>query len=160
MSDLVVIDNFLDDFEHVCDCAYHEEYYSREASNKIQGIQEGWTGTRTLDIKTRYSNITKKIEESFGIVVEKMHFYKIEGEEKQWLWDNQEQALRPHKDAFPLAGVVYLWGNTGTYYDGELIEFAKNRAICYNGQHMHMPELTDKDRCVIVFFGRKQWRNF
>ena len=77
MSDLVVIDNFLDDFEHVCDCAYHEEYYSREASNKIQGIQEGWTGTRTLDIKTRYSNITKKIEESFGIVVDKLSLIHI-----------------------------------------------------------------------------------
>ena len=160
MEDLVIIDDFLDDFEHVCDCAYNEEYLTTEESNKFYDIVEHWTGTRTVDIKTRYPDITKKIEESFGIVVEKMHFYKIEGEEKQWLWDNQEQALRPHKDGFPLAGVIYLWGNTGTYYDGELIEFAKNRAICYNGQHMHMPDLTDKDRCVIVFFGRKQWRNF
>ena len=159
-DDLNIIDDFLDDFEHICDCAYNEEYLTTEASNKAMNLKEGWTGLRTLDVKTRYPDIVRKIEKETDKFVDRMHFYKIEGDEKQWLWDNREKAMTPHRDGYNWAGVIYLWGNTGTYYDGELVEFKKNRMIWYDAENLHMPDLTDEDRCVIVFFLIKPWRNF
>ena len=152
IDDLNIHDDFIDDFWFVIRKAEVAQYYTTEESNRILGIREGWTGLRTLDIKTTFPELTSKIEETTGKIVDRMHFYRIDGKEKEWLQQNAERALTPHRDAYPWAGVIYLWGNTGTYYNGELVEFKKNRFVWYNGQELHMPDLTDEDRCVIVVF--------
>lgn len=152
MSDLNIHDDFIDDFWFIVRKAESSEYYTTEESNRILGIKEGWTGLRSLNIKTTFPELTMKIEEVTGKIVDRLHFYRIDGDEKEWLQQNSEKAMRPHRDAYPWAGVIYLWGNTGTYYNGELVEFKKNRFVWYNGQELHMPDLTDENRCVIVVF--------
>ena len=152
IDDLNIHDDFIDDFWFIVRKAEDAEYYTTEESNRILGAREGWTGLRTLDLKKTFPELTSKIEETTGKVLDRLHFYRIDGEEKEWLQQNAERALTPHRDAYPWAGVIYLWGNTGTYYNGELVEFKRNRFVWYNGQELHMPDLTDEDRCVIVVF--------
>ena len=151
-DDLNIHDDFLDNFWYICRQAEQLQYQTLSSSNFLMNIEEGWTGLRTLDIKTNYPEVTRKIEETTDKIVDRLHFYRIDGKEKEWLQQNAEQALTPHRDTYPWAGVIYLWGNTGTYYNGELVEFKENRFVWYNGQELHMPDLTDQDRCVIVVF--------
>ena len=160
MFDIEVHDNFIDDFEGTLARIESEEFYTREQSNKRilrekgtdANANEGWTGYRTLNVKDKYPEITAKIEKVTGKIVDRLAFYKIDGFEKFDLWENAVDKQRPHIDWYFYAGVIYMYGNTGTYYNGELFEFVPNRMIWFDAKNYHMPQLTDEDRCVMVFF--------
>lgn len=153
LDDLNIHDDFIDDFWFVTRKAEVAKYYTTEESNRILGVTEGWSGLRTLDIKTTFPELTTKIEDVTDKIVDRMHFYKCDGHGfPQFVETNEEISKRVHRDTYPWAGVIYLWGEAGTYYNGEHIEFKKNRFICYNGQEPHAPMAAIEDRCVIVVF--------
>lgn len=152
MNDLNIHDDFLDDFSFMVQEAKSAEYYGRKYFYNVMGLKEGWTGVRSHCIKRKYPEMVRKIEETTGKIVGRLHFFRIDGKKKRYLQKNRKFALRPHADEFPWAGVIYLWGNTGTYYKGELIEFKENRFIWYDAYQLHTPDVPDEDRCVIVIF--------
>ena len=153
LDDLNIHDDFIDDFWFIIRKAEDAKYYTTEESNRILGVKEGWSGLRTLNLKTTFPELTAKIEETTGNIVDRLHFYQCEGHGVE----NFEEPIsniskRTHRDTYPWAGVIYLWGEAGTYYNGEKIDFKENRFIWYNGQEPHAPMAAIKDRCVIVVF--------
>ena len=152
MSDLNIHDDFLDDFEWYLKDVHNLEYYTLEESNKKLGVKEAWSGERTMNLKDRWSDLVSKVESVTDKRVDRIYSYKIEGEHIVWLNDNVDLATRPHKDGYPWAGVIYLYGETGTHINGELVEFKENRFVWYRGTDYHVGQLPTKDRCVIVVF--------
>jgi hypothetical protein len=155
LDDLNIHDDFLDEdaFWAVKSYAQTSTYYTPEELNKMLGINEGWTGLRTINVKTIFSGLTEKIEKTTGKVVDRIHFYKCEGNNiPNFEEPLSEISQRTHRDSYPWAGVIYLWGEAGTYYNGEKIDFKENRFIWYNGQEPHAPMASIEDRCVMVVF--------
>lgn len=153
LLDLNIHEDFIDDFETIVLDARNAEYFTPEESNQILGVREGWSGLRTLNIKTIYPDLTTKIEKTTGKIVDRMHFYQCEGNNIKGFQEHVSSiAKRTHRDKCQWAGVIYLWGEAGTYYNGEKIDFKENRFIWYDAQEPHAPMASIEDRCVIVVF--------